>query len=138
MATLLPPANVVSNLVNRFEHSPQIQEKNYFQQSFKDSPQTQDLRRFESSPQIQSRQGTTKIQDRYRYENSPQMSERNHFDKSPLIRDRNRDEIDGSGSRTQDFEDASTKYPGARVRGRKSRYNIFFDTDLIFTWEQYV
>ena len=138
MATLLPPANVVSNLVNRFEHSPQIQEKNYSQQSFKDSAQTQEKSRFESSPQIQSRQGTTKIQDRYRYENSPQMSERNHFDKSSLIRDRNRDEIDGSGSRTQDFEDASTKYPGARVRGRKSRYNIFFDTDLIFTWEQYV
>ena len=127
MATLLPPANVVSNLVNRFEHSPQIQEKNYSQQSFKDSAQTQEKRRFESSPQIQSRQGTTKIQDRYRYENSPQMSERNHLDKSPLmlIRDRNRDENDGSGSRTQDFEDASTKYPGARVRGRKSRYNIF-------------
>ena len=138
MATLLPPANVVSNLVNRFEHSPQIQEKNYSQQSFKDSAQTQEKRRFESSPQIQSRRGTTKIQDRYRYENSPQMSERNHFDKSPLIRDRNRDEIDGSGSRTQDFEDGLTKYPGARVRGRKSRYNILFDTDLILTWEQYV
>ena len=119
MATLLPPANVVSNLVNRFE--PQIQEKNYSQQSFKDSPQTQEKRRFESSPLSQSRQITTKIQDRYRYENSPQMSERNHFEKSPLIRDRNRDEIDGSGSRTHDFEDGSTKYPGARVRGRKSR-----------------